>query len=172
MNMILFYPLIIISHSSIFYQFPHSGYIVVFKEKTPIIKEVETNINYSALKVKLAMVDVKKGYISRTGYHEVLPYNIEPIFTSTKFDLYAFEMLYDVIYRKKRFKEPEELFDEAYNMYISNTENPLAKVSAFLKRVKKGWYRAIIIRPVSLDEFLDEAERFTLTYFFDIAPKL
>jgi hypothetical protein len=144
----------------------------VFKEKSPIIKEVETNINYSAIKIKLAMIDIKKGYISRSGFHEILPYNIEPIFISDKFDLYAFEVLYDIIYKKKRFKTPEELFDDAYNVYISNVENPLPRVSAFLKRVRRGWYRAIIVRPVSLEEFLDEAEKFTLTYFFDIAPQL
>jgi hypothetical protein len=144
----------------------------VFKEKRPVIKEVETNINYSAMKIKLALIDVKKGYISRTGFHEVMPYNIEPIFISDKFDLYAYEELYEIAFRKKRFKTPEELFDEAYNMYISNTEKPLAKVSAFLWRVRRGWHWAYLIRPVSLDEFLDEAERFTLTYFFDIAPQL
>jgi hypothetical protein len=144
----------------------------MFKEKSPIIKEVETNVNYSALRIKLAMIDIKKGYISRTGCHEVLPYNIEPIFISDKYDLYAFEMLYDVMFRKKRFQTPEELFDIAYNIYVSNVEKPLAKVSAFLKRVRRGWYRAIIVRPVSLDELLDEAEKFTLTYFFDIASQL
>jgi hypothetical protein len=169
--MLYFYPLIIIDHSRIFYQYPHSGYIIVFKEKSPIIKEVESDINYSALRIKLAMIDIKKGYISRTGFHELLPYNIEPIFIARDYDLYAFEMLYDVIFRKK-FKTAEELFDESYKIYVNNVENPLPKVSAFLKRVKRGWYRAIIVRPVSLDEFLDEAEKFTLTYFFDIAPKL
>jgi len=169
--MILFYPLIIITHSSIFYQYPHSGYIIVFKEK-PVIKEVETNINYSALRIKLAQIDVRKGYISRTGFHEVLPYNIEPIFISDKYDLYAFEMLYEVTFRKKRFQTPEELFDIAYNIYVNNVENPLPKVSAFLRRVRRGWFSAKLVRPVSLDEFLDEAEKFTLTYFFDIAPKL
>jgi hypothetical protein len=170
--MLYFYPLIIIDHSRIFYQYPHSGYIIVFKEKSPIIKEVESDINYSALRIKLAMIDIKKGYISRTGYHEIIPYNIKPIFVARDYDLYAFEMLYEIAFRKKRFKTPEELFDEAYNMYVSNTEKPLAKVSAFLWRVRKGWHWAYLIRPISLDELLDEAEKFTLTYFFDIAPKL
>jgi hypothetical protein len=144
----------------------------MFKEKTPIIKKVETTFNYSAMKIKLVMIDVKKGYISRTGFHEVIPYNIKPIFVSRDYDLYAFEMLFEIAFRKERFKTPEELFDEAYKMYISNVEKPLPKVSAFLWRVRRGWYRGIIIRPVSLDEFLDEAERFTLTYFFDIASQL
>jgi len=170
--MILFYPLIIISHSSIFYQFPGSGYIIVFKEKSPVIKEVETDINYSALRVKLAMIEIRRGYISRTGFHEVISFGIEPIFISDKYDLYAFEMLYEVTFRKKRFKEPEELFDEAYKIYVNNVENPLPRVSAFLWRVRRGWHWAYLVRPVSVNELLDEAEKFTLTYFFDIAPKL
>jgi len=57
-------------------------------------------------------------------------------------------------------------------MYISNTKKPLIKVSAFLWRVRRGYYHIKLVRPVSLDELLSEMERFTLAYFFDIASML
>jgi hypothetical protein len=120
---------------------------------------------FNNLKIKLMVI---VDWRSNSGAHVVQAYNLEPTLKSRKHNFYAVEVLYQYESRE-RYENPTDLFDEAYYNYVMSTDKPNStNIGAFVLRARKGYYKALLVRQVNTDEFVNALEEFNLVYFFDL----
>jgi hypothetical protein len=134
-----------------------------------IVKSVkipqELQNEFNNLKIKLVVII---DWRSWSGAHFVQPYNLEPTLTSKKYEFYAVEILYHYE-SSERYEDPTDLFDETYYNYVMSTDKPVSSsIGAFVWKVRRGFYKALLVRQVSTDEFINALEEFNLVYFFDL----
>jgi hypothetical protein len=168
----IIYPVISLDHEG----FYCSSEVLVIKGGVKIVR-VRAKENLCKLtedvRIKLYVVDVRE-YSSNTGRHRVEPVFIKPFMMTKYYDFYIAEPLYEVEFKRRRYATPYEIFNATVLRYMS--ENPgkvmPRRIGAFCWRVSRGYYKCLVVRPVSTEEFLAEAEEFTIENLFDILPHL
>jgi len=174
-----YYPLKYVDHEGFDHNYLYYNYVkgVGVANNTPflelptmrIVKSVkipqELQNEFNNLKVKLVVII---DWRSWSGAHLVQPYNLEPTLTSKKYEFYAVEILYHYESRE-RYEDPTDLFDEAYYNYVMSTDKPeMSNVGAFIWKVRRGYHKALLVKQVNTDEFINALEEFNLIYFFDL----
>ena len=166
----IIYPVISIDHEG----FHCDAELLVIKESVKIMKARESLLCKlgEERKVKLYAINIKE-YSSNTGHHRVEPLFIKPFMMTRNYDFYIAEPLYMLEFKKKRYSTPYEIFNATVLRYMS--ENPdimPTRIGSFCWKTARGYYKCLLVRPVSVEEFLAEAEEFTVENLFDILPHL
>jgi hypothetical protein len=130
------------------------------------------------VRIKLVEVPVSE-YSSRTGLHLVKPLHVKPFLVRSCCDYYIFEPLFMFISRahgkRKYYDTADEIFSDAVEHYLYNVapDKPAPRrIGAFCWRVRRGYGMCLLLRPATVEEFLEEAQRFTVAHFLDLVPYL
>jgi hypothetical protein len=165
------YPLISINHEGVFCE---SEFLVI-KDCVKIVRAKDKNLCKLTedVRIKLYTVDVRE-YSSNTGRHRVDPLFIKPFMMTRDYDFYIAEPLYIAEFKRKRYATPYEVFNATVLRYMSeNPDKPMPRrLGGFCWKTARGYYKCLLVRPASTEEFLAEAEEFTIENLFDILPHL
>jgi hypothetical protein len=131
------------------------------------------------VRIKLAVAPVSE-YSSRSGLHLVKPLHIKPFLVRSCCDYYIFEPLFVFTSRihgkRKYYDTADEIFSDAVEHYIYNvvpqSTAPPSRIGAFCWKVRRGYDMCLLVRPATVEEFLEEAQRFTARHFLDLVPYL
>jgi copper chaperone CopZ len=164
------YPIISLDHEG----FHCDNELVVIKDCVKIVRAKKNLCKLAEdVRIKLYAVDIKE-YGSNTGHHRVDAVFIKPFMMTRNYDFYVAEPLYIAEFKRKRYATPYEIFNVAVLHYMSENPDKImpSRIGAFCWRVSLGYYKCLLVRPVSVEEFLAEAEEFTVENLFDILPHL
>jgi hypothetical protein len=168
--MIMLYPVVSLNHEGIHCD----SELLVIKNGVKIVKARENICRLAEdVRVKLYAVDIRE-YSSNTGRHIVEPVFIKPFMMTRDYDFYIAEPLYVAEFKRKRYTTPYEIFNVTVLRYMSENPDKVMprRIGAFCWRVSRGYWKCLLLRPASVEEFLAEAEKFTVENLFDILPHL
>ena len=166
----IIYPIISIDHEG----FHCDNELVVIKDGMKIVRAKEDLCKLAEdVRIKLYVAEIKE-YGSNTGHHKVEPLFIKPFMMTKYYDFYIAEPLYKVEFKRKRYATPYEIFNVAVLHYMSENPDKIMprRIGAFCWKTARGYYKCLLVRPVGVEEFLAEAEEFTIENLFDILPHL
>jgi len=166
----LMYPIISLDHD----RFYCSSEFLVIKDGVKIVRAKENLCKLAEdVRIKLYAVNVRE-YSSNTGHHRVEPLFIRPFMMTGNYDFYIAEPLYMLEFKKKRYLTPYEIFNATVLRYMSENPDKIMprRIGAFCWKTARGYYKCLLVRPVGVEEFLAEAEEFTIENLFDILPHL
>jgi hypothetical protein len=130
------------------------------------------------VRIKLAEAPVSE-YSSRTGLHRVEPLHIKPFLVRSCCDYYIFEPMFTFVPRqhgkRKYYDTADEIFSDAVEHYLYSVapDKPVPRrIGAFCWKVRRGYDMCLLLRPATVEEFLEEAQMFTATHFLELVPYL
>jgi hypothetical protein len=165
----IIYPVISIDHEGL----RCDAELLVIKNAVKIVRAKNLCKLAEDVRIKLYVVEIKE-YSSNTGHHRVEPLFIKPFMMTRNYDFYIAEPLYMLEFKRKRYSTPYEIFNATVLRYMSENPDKImpTRIGTFCWKTARGYYKCLVVRPASVEEFLAEAEKFTIENLFDILQHL